>query len=202
MNIKIISLFLVTLTFTTTAAPAGRPANIFDIREAAINGNSALLEELLTKNPHHVNGRDEKGLSPLFYATWHGHLECLKILLNYGANINAKNSSDWAALDDAAWTGHLDCLQELINRGAFIESRNIYDGRTPLHLAAQHGHLDCVKELVQHGANIEAQEINGKTPAMLAAKEGYYNIVNYLNATPAERAEQEVRADFSCITIE
>lgn len=51
-----------------------------DLRLAAINGDHVVLKDYILQrcNPCSV---DEYGLSPLHYAVWNAHIECVKLLV-------------------------------------------------------------------------------------------------------------------------
>ena len=96
-----------------------------------------------------VDGISENKLSwtPLWVATYAGHEQCVKILLENGAALEAK----WpeTPLFVAAREGKIRCLQYLIEHGANI---NVTDnsGQTPLHAAAFENQAPIAKELVRY----------------------------------------------------
>ena len=109
-----------------------------------------------------------------------GKLEVVKLLLEKGANVNAKTPSGWTALTWAAWNGSSDVvkllegrvaaktlmdaaclgdlklLQQLIKKGADVNMKTLEE-RTPLMGAARRGHLDVVKALIALGADVNAK---------------------------------------------
>ena len=54
----------------------------------------------------------------LFIATFNGYLEVVKLLVDYGVEINAKNSDGETALIEALSKGHLEIAKLLLNNGA------------------------------------------------------------------------------------
>ena len=127
-------------------------------------------------------------VTPLIIAARNGHLNSVKILLQYGADIEDRGtlkSGDevregctplWAAAD----IGHLDVVKLLIERNADVDGR-ISTGSTPLRAAAYEGHLDVVRCLVESGADVNAQNIRGSTPLMTACYCGHLSVVTYLS---------------------
>ena len=127
----------------------------------------------------------------------------VKLLLQKGANVNAKTPSGWTALTWAAWSGSSDVvkllegrvaaktlmdaaclgdlklLQQLIKKGADVNMKTL-DERTPLMCAARGGHLDVVKALIALGADVNAKTIYGHTALMEAAEKGNLGIVKAL----------------------
>ena len=55
-------------------------------------------------------------------------------------------------------------------------------GRTPLHWASKHGRSHEVKLLLDHGADLEARDNDGDTPADVARREGFIELVDILQA--------------------
>ena len=127
-------------------------------------------------------------VTPLIIAAHNGHLNSVKILLEYGADIEARGTLNiedeviegctplWAAAD----TGHLDVVKLLIKRKADADGR-ASKGSTPLRVAAHEGHLDVVRCLVERGADVNAQNNGGDTPLMIACYRGHLSVVTYLS---------------------
>ena len=98
----------------------------------------------------------------LRYAVVHGHLECVKNLVETGANINEKDDDDKTPLHYAAVGGRLECMEFLISNGSKIDEKDIY-GRTPLYYAVLYDQLECIKFLISNGANFNEKIKYGKT---------------------------------------
>ena len=126
-------------------------------------------------------------VTPLIIAAHNGHLNSVKILLQYGADIEDRGTLKtgdeviegctplWAAAD----TGHLDVVKLLIEKNAEVDGRTS-TGSTPLRVAAHEGHLDTVKCLVESGADVNARTIIEDTPLMVACFCGHLSVVTYL----------------------
>ena len=69
--------------------------------------------------------------SPLWLACDHGHIECVRLLLEKGSDTDVSNCSRQTPLFAACRSGHADCAQLLLERGA---DPNALDdnGRSPL----------------------------------------------------------------------
>lgn len=152
MNIKIISLFLVTLTCTTNAQSATTA-----LHEAADNGNVAELKALLATKQFNINAQDDHCLTPLHYAAWKNQPPCITTLLQHGANVNARDQHQWTPLHFAAFCGGYACAIKLVNGGADITACND-EGKTPIMLAGCAQRFSIVEYLRKKELNKEQQD--------------------------------------------
>ena len=103
-------------------------------------------------------------VTPLIIAAHNGHLNSVKILLSYKADIEARGtlkignevSEGCTPLWGAAAAGHLDVVKLLLEQNADVDSKTS-TGSTPLSVAAGEGHLDIVRCLVDRGADVNAR---------------------------------------------
>ena len=95
------------------------------------------------------------GETPLHFATSSKQIECVKLLIERGADIKLAARAGLTPVHIAAGIGHSDILKVFIDSGADInmEANNDY-GSMPIHLAATSGDLDSVKMLIDHGAEV------------------------------------------------
>jgi glycerophosphodiester phosphodiesterase len=63
---------------------------------------------------------------------------------------------------------------------------------TPLSIACRLGHVEAAKLLIQYGANLDAQDEDGESCLIIAAKNGHVNCVRLLLEGP-RRANLELR---------
>ena len=126
-------------------------------------------------------------VTPLIIAAHNGHLNSVKILLGYGADIEDRGTlkirdevaEGCTPLWAAAVFGHLDVVKLLIERNADVDGR-ASKGATPLRAAAFNGHLDVVRCLVESGADVNALTIIENTPLMISCYRGHLNVATYL----------------------
>ena len=105
--------------------------------------------------------------------------ELIKLLIEAGANVNAKENDGRTPLMCAADKGHSEIVKLLIENGADVNAKNNY-GHTSLMCAAGKGHTEIVKLLIEKGANVNAKNNYGRTPLMYAADEGHTETVKLL----------------------
>ncbi len=129
-----------------------------------------------------------------------GYTDIARLLIEHGADVNARTDgestplhlavanghldiarlliekgadvNDGGLLHSAAANGHLDVARLLVEKGADVNARN-EGGRTALHSAIAGGHLDIARLLIEHGADAEARDGQGRTPEQwaIAAKQ-------------------------------
>lgn len=114
---------------------------------------------------------DEDGRTPLQISAEKGDTKTVKLLIDKGADIEAKDGGDgWTALMWAVSQGHTKTIELLLEKGADIEAKEKHNqNRTALMLAAN---TETIEMLLDKGANIEATDNDGNTALMLAAS-GY-----------------------------
>ena len=85
-------------------------------------------------------------------------MECVRILLDAGAEVNGSGNNGATAL---MWgTGDSAKVRLLLERGAAVNAKT-KDGTTALVTAARRGNTDSVRLLIAQGADPKASENNG-----------------------------------------
>ena len=107
------------------------------------------------------------------------------VLLQRGANPNAKDLDNSSPLLGAASSGSYAVAHLLIRHGADIENRDS-SGRTPLIMAAQSGWDAIARLLIDHGANIEARDCRSRTPLIVASMYGSVDVIKVLLSLGAD----------------
>jgi ankyrin repeat protein len=138
-------------------------------------------------------------VTPLYVASLGGRLDVVKLLVSKGANVNYKSPNrlihnattgkdevanygcGGTVLHAAAWGGHADVCGYLLEKGARIDETGdvptgrpftqVWQGVTPLLVAARRGNLEVLTLLLQRGADINAKDKNGYTSLDWAAND-------------------------------
>ena len=97
------------------------------------------------------NQSDEEGWLPLMVAAANGQLNLVKLLVENGAEVNAR-----------------------------AHARSMLDGMTPLMAASHHGHGAIVQYLLERGARPAIRSSNGLDAATIAALEGHETVLALL----------------------
>ncbi len=87
------------------------------VHEAAEEGNEEELLRLIQKDITSVNEDDEYGETPLHLACSAGHANCVKLLLNNGAEVDSQNSNGVTPLHQSARLGRVACVSLLLRKG-------------------------------------------------------------------------------------
>ena len=169
--------------------------SVTKIYQAARDGSSNLTALLKRLKPEQrktaLETKTKDGshfVTPLIIAARNGHLNSVKILLGYGADIEARGTLKienqvidgstplWAA----ARSGFLDVVKLLIEQNAEVDGRTSM-GSTPLRTAAFQGHLDIVRCLVESGADVNARKYDDESTLLIAAcYRGHLSVATYL----------------------
>lgn len=95
------------------------------------------------------------------------HIEAIKMLLDFGANINESNNCGSNPLHHAISSGEKEVVKLLLQKGANINPEYGFIGQPTLHLAILHKDIELIKLLIENGADIHALDNFGQTPLHL-----------------------------------
>jgi ankyrin repeat protein len=101
--------------------------------------------------------------TPLHVASCWGHTEIARVLLQHGADTEARDIGDHSPLGHVAREGHVELAQVLLEHGADANSQDILMC-TPLHQASEAGQLAVAQVLLSYGADVTARCWNDQTP--------------------------------------
>jgi ankyrin repeat protein len=125
--------------------------------DALRRGDRRTFERLLKDKPDAARATGTGGITPLMYAALYGDTASARLLLEMGADPNARNDAGATALMWAV--DNLETTHALLERGADPNVRSA-DGRNALLLAAARpGASDIVKALLDRGATLANQAV-------------------------------------------
>jgi len=174
----------------------------------AVNKGDIEQLKLLISTDTDVNIKDQRDMTLLHLAASDGHTDIAALLINKGANVDARiDEYDMTPLHVAAVSGQAAVVELLLAEDADVNA-HARRGKTSLEYAIRHGHLDVFELLISNGANIEARNKWGQTPlykavmynqpemVKLLLKSGaYIDARDYLDYTPLHRAITEPHQD-------
>jgi len=154
-----------------------------------------LLKKVLTYRPNIETSRLD-GTNILFDMVLYNDFETLKIIINYGLNLNIRDKRGYTPLMHMVEDGLK--IKEKREKEAFIE-RLVYflkyrvnidiqdnDGRTVLHKAVIANDLVVVEKLLTKKADLSLKDIHGRTALHHTQWHGNYKIARWLIAAGAD----------------
>jgi ankyrin repeat protein len=152
--------------------------------DAVRRADAAAVRKTLHADRSLANAQDNGGATALMHAALLSGPDVTRLLLDAGADPNAKNRRNatallWAVTDAGA-------VRLLLEHGADPNIRSI-EGRTPLYLAStEPAGVDIVKMLLDKGADPNGKDLTGRTPLMAAASAGNTEAMRLLIAKGAK----------------
>lgn len=144
-----------------------------EILWATNEGKDDLVESILERNPKCTEAVDEDGYTPLHRACYNNHVDIAKILLRYGADVNARTEYEWTPLHSAVKWSNAECAALMLQHGSDVNALS-QGSQTPLHIAATVS--DCRKTAMTllMEPNIDAATLNNsnETAADIARRTG------------------------------
>lgn len=136
--------------FSTGQMKTGSKTN--DVIKLATSGNAVKLTELLREQPQLANTiQPGDRWTPLHAAACNGHTECVRILINAGADVNVQACNQKTALHCGAEEGNIEIVELLLKAKA---NPNLKDskGKTPLDWGIWNNHQEVVDLLKKYNA--------------------------------------------------
>uniref|UniRef100_A0A8C5FSZ0 Euchromatic histone-lysine N-methyltransferase 2 n=1 Tax=Gadus morhua TaxID=8049 RepID=A0A8C5FSZ0_GADMO len=129
--------------------------------------------------------------SALHAAAQRGALELCYMLVQAGANVDAKDKTTRTPLLEAITSDHVEVARYLVQCGASVYHVE-EDGYTGLHHAAKQGNLQLVHLLLETGqVDINAQDSGGWTPIIWAAEHKHMDVIRALLSRGADVTIQD-----------
>jgi predicted LPLAT superfamily acyltransferase len=128
-----------------------------------------------------TRSKRQRGGTPdddIFGASMWGHTQTVAMLLENGADVNAKNNDGKTVLMLASWYGHTETVAMLLEKGADVNAK--MKGETALHMASFLGHTETVAILLDAGADANEKLPFGTTALIWASERGHPETVRIL----------------------
>ncbi|XP_046606728.1 transient receptor potential channel pyrexia-like [Neodiprion virginianus] len=154
---------------------------------AAEHGFADILQLLLDRDPSTtklmINARDKlamSGMTPLHMAAYFGHAECVRILLEAGADILSTTTENphtkATPLHLATTQNHYEVVAALLSRETDIIDVQDNHGWLPLHVACYHSSRESIKLLLDAGADLSVVTKDVDRKSMSAMDFLVYNV--------------------------
>lgn len=153
---------------------------------AAMAGRAERIRQLLATDATLVSAHSHDGWTALHLAAFFGQLEPAQVLIEAGANVNARslNAMRNTPMHAAAAGRKTELVRLLAERGAEVNARQ-EGGWTPLHAAAQSGDRDLAQLLIALGADVKLRADNQQNALDLALTGGHQGVVELLEENGA-----------------
>ncbi|UJR13841.1 hypothetical protein I4U23_000852 [Adineta vaga] len=131
-----------------SSAKLKKPSVIFPenvvLLEATARQDIEEVRNLLQSGKYSPNTANEDGLTPIHQCSIDNSEKLLRLLIEYGGDINAKDRDLWTPLHAAATCGHLQICRVLIENGAELLALNA-DGNMPYDICDDDITLDYIE---------------------------------------------------------
>ena len=161
-----------------TLIAAGAPLDLFT---AAALGRVDVVTTSLDTDPDGLGRRSYDGWTALHLAAFFGRTAMVGMLLDRGADANARSTNSVAntPLHAAVAGGRVDSALTLIEAGAEVNAAD-GGGHTPLHIAAEGGYVPIVEALLRRKADPHAVDAEDRTPLARAAAKNHAAVIDLI----------------------
>ncbi|KAK8877584.1 ankyrin repeat protein [Apiospora arundinis] len=141
-----------------------------ELTAACARGNEERVRRVLTENQPWTDEKDKAALrKALQKASARHQLNIIRLLLHYGAEVDAGAHDEFPPLYRAAQAGQRAVVEELLKHRPDLEARETRTLQTPLFAASVRGFHNIVALLLAKGARVDAEDRDGRTPLLAMA---------------------------------
>ncbi|MBU0679514.1 MAG: ankyrin repeat domain-containing protein [Verrucomicrobia bacterium] len=159
--------------------PLHRVARAADIHAVKHPRLSGAIATLLLKYGAVVDAKDADGATPLIEAASEGNVDLVSLLIENGADPNARNNISVTPLISASLFSNPkkpECARRLLMAGADVNMK-YGAGITPLHCTVYSKSREVAAVLLAHDADTSVKDNEGRTALALAQELGYTEMV-------------------------
>jgi hypothetical protein len=156
------------------------------IHRSACDGNLQRVDSLLQTQD--VNVLDDKGRTPLLYATGCRRPKVFDLLLSKGADVNIGDQNGLYPILFAVQFGNEKFVDSLLAHNANVNVQG-EDGNAPIHKSVLQGNVSITQKLLQAEAHVMQFNKRGNSPLEIAMREQYDTIANILISKGADASK-------------
>ncbi|KAG6596068.1 Ankyrin repeat [Phytophthora cinnamomi] len=166
------------------------PSAALDASDVRSRDERVALAEYMIEHGAWHEAPDEEGFTPLLLCASLGQSEAVDMLLNHGANAEARTSGSYLNAPQLAVEGNYSTtLKVLLESGSFDTGESGRITEFLLHACAGRGLVDCVRVLVTHIRQrlevfgydaLNLCDSEGYTPLIYAVSNGYIDVTECL----------------------
>lgn len=160
-----------------------RPRKATHLYYAALYGFPGLAKHLIVAHAEEVNAKGGHHGTPLHAASYRGHLDVVRLLLDHGADVNPTRGWGKRTPLSSAYDGcQLEVMRLLLERGADVDTICSLTGSLTrlVHRASLHGNVEALQLLLRHNADVNARGRANCTPLHCASLRGHGDAVELL----------------------
>ena len=147
---------------------------------AACKGHASCLLHLVRwHDKHKLPLETAERTGAIHTAAFEGHVECVRILLDHGSDVNHRDGHGDTPLTNAASKEHVGVIELLSQYKADLNAKS-QDGSTALIWASFKGHAQSIETLVRLGADVKLKDRRGQSACHFAATNGHCRCVERL----------------------
>ena len=154
------------------------PHNATALYYASLCGFSGLANYVICTHGEDVNAKSGSHGTPLGAASYKGHIDVVRVLLDHGAKVNTIDKMK-TPLNSACFGGHLDIMRLLLEHGADVDVGDD-SGDLVSHIASKAGQAEIIQLLLRYNADVNARGFLGWTPLHGASDGGHAKVVQLL----------------------
>lgn len=151
---------------------------------ACIHNHPNLIPKFVNNDKSVLDSLDKDNFSPLLCSIITKHTECVRLLIDLGAKVDASDAEKfYIPLNFACQYGVYDAAKMLLECSQEKQPAMKPDaeGLYPIHIAARAGHTKLIRLLTSYNVNVnEVDKLNKWTAIFYAASEGHSQTVQEL----------------------